>query len=211
MKSYTPQKLVAVSRYRKFFPTLPEEIRRDVYLRMKILLMAEQQYCDKGNYKHIAQILTSIALYRSLQAHGKTEEEAFQIVSTEMWKALTPDIYQKLARHSWFLPAMKKILPFGFRHGSGTGWKYEWHLDEDPKERFHFECRECVYRHIFEEQNLMKLGAMFCHSDIINYGKLPYIDFKRSKTLCQGGDCYDFDLNSHQTKAGDGRERTISV
>ena len=38
MKSYTPQKLVAVSRYRKFFPTLPEEIRHDVYLRMKILL-----------------------------------------------------------------------------------------------------------------------------------------------------------------------------
>ena len=25
MKSYTPEKLVAVSRYRKFFPTLPEE------------------------------------------------------------------------------------------------------------------------------------------------------------------------------------------
>ncbi len=188
MKRYTPEKLVAISRYKEYFPTLPKEIQRDVYQRMRTLLMEEQQYCDKGKYKHIAQILTSIALYRSLQAHGRSEEEAYQIVSTEMWKVLTPDTFQKLARHSWFLPAMKKILPFGFRHGSGAGWKYEWHLDEDPKDRFHFECRECVYKHIFEEQNLMKLGAMFCHSDIINYGNLPFTNFIRSKTLCQGGD-----------------------
>ncbi|MCR5565897.1 MAG: hypothetical protein K6F61_03535, partial [Clostridiales bacterium] len=87
---------------------------------MRILLLEEQQYCDKGNYKHIAQILTSIALYRSLQAHGKTEEEAYQIVSTEMWKALTAGTYQKLAGHSRSLSAIKKSLPFGFRHGSGT-------------------------------------------------------------------------------------------
>ena len=113
MKSYTPEKLVAISRYRNYFPTLPTEIQQDVYRRMRDLLLEEQQYCDRRNYKHIAQILTSIALYRSLQAYGRTEEEAFQIVSTEMWKALTPDTYQKLARHSWFLPAMKKILPFG--------------------------------------------------------------------------------------------------
>ena len=211
MKSYIPEKLVAVSRYRRFFPTLPEEIQQDIYLRMGVLLEEEKQYCDQGNYKHIAQILTSIAIYRSLQAHGKTEEEAYRIVSEEMWKALTPDTYRKLARHSWFIPAMKKILPFGFRHGSGVGWRYEWHLDDDPKDRFHFECRECVYHHIFEEQNLMKLGAMFCHSDIINYGNLPHIDFRRSQTLCQGGDCCDFDFVRHSTDAGDGWERTKSV
>ncbi len=211
MKPSTPEKLIAVSRYRKFFPTLPAEIRQDVYQRMGALLKEEQRYCDRGNYKHIAQILTSIALYRSLQAHGKTEEAAYRNVSTAKWKALTPDPYGELAKHSWFLPAMKKILPFGFRHGSGTGWRYEWHLDEDPKDRFHFECRECVYKHIFEEQGLMKLGAMFCHSDIINFGSLPYTDFRRSKTLCQGGDCCDFDFVRHATDAGDGWERTKSV
>ncbi len=211
MKPYIPEKLIAVSRFRQFFPTLPAEIRLDVCRRMNVLLDEERQYCDKGNYKHIAQILTSIALYRSLQAHGRTAEEAFRIVSTEMWKALTPDTYRKLAKYPWFLPAMKKILPFGFRHGSGKGWKYEWHLEEDPKDRFHFECRECVYRHIFEEQNLMKLGAMFCHSDVINFGSLPYTDFRRTKTLCQGGDCCDFDFVRHSTDAGDGWERTQSV
>ncbi len=58
---YTPEKLVTVSRYQNYFPTLPEEIRRDVYARMGELLEEEKAYCDRGNYKHMAQILTSVA------------------------------------------------------------------------------------------------------------------------------------------------------
>ena len=72
MKKYTPEALAAVSRYRKYFPTLPEEIQQDAYAMMRELLEQEKRWCDKGNYKHIAQILTSIALYRVLQQHGKT-------------------------------------------------------------------------------------------------------------------------------------------
>ena len=203
--------MVKISRYSNYIPTLPDDIQRDIYSKMQKLIEEEKKYCDDGNYKHMSQIFTSIALYRTLQEHGKSEEEAYKITSEEMWKSLTPESYKKMAKLPFFLPMMKKILPFGFRHGSGAGWRYEWHLDEDPKNRFHFECRECVYRHIFEEQNLMKLGAMFCHSDIINFGNLPYTDFKRTKTLCQGGDCCDFDFVRHETDAGDGWERTESV
>ena len=210
MKQYAPEKLVAISRYRKYFPTLPKEVQADIYARMRELIVEEKRYCDQGNYKHMAQIFTSIALYQTLQKHGMSEEEAFKITSEEMWKALTPKTYQKLARLPFFMPLMKKILPFGFRHGSGTGWRYVWHMD-DPKDRFHFECRECVYRRIFEEQNLMKLGAMFCHSDVINFGELPFTDFKRTKTLCQGGDCCDFDFIRHKTDAGDGWQRSKSI
>ena len=210
-KKYIPEKMVKISRYSKYVPTLPDDIQRDIYSKMRMLIEEEKKYCDDGNYKHVSQIFTSIAIYRTLQEHGKSEEEAYKITSEEMWKSLTPESYKKMAKLPFFLPMMKKILPFGFRHGSGTGWRYEWHLDEDPKNRFHFECRECVYRHIFEEQNLMKLGAMFCHSDIINFGNLPYTDFKRTKTLCQGGDGCDFDFVRHDTDAGDGWERTESI
>ena len=210
-KEYKPEKLVAVSRYQKLFPTLPKEIQQDIYNRMRDLLIEEKRWCDKGNYKHIAQILATIALYETLQRHGKSEPEAFKTVSEAMWGALTPSSYQKMAKVPFFLPLMKKILPFGFRHGSGAGWKYDWHLDEDPKDRFHFECRECLYRHIFGERNLMNLGAMFCRSDIINFGNLPYTDFKRTKTLCQGGDCCDFDFIRHRTDAGNGWERSKSI
>ncbi len=211
MKAYTPENLVKISRYRELFPTLTEDVLQDVYRRIQELVTEEQQWCDKGNYTHIAQILTTIALYEVLQRHGKSEPEAYWTVSRAMWGALTPKSFQKMARNRFFLPMMKKILPFGFRHATGAGWKYTWHLDEDPKDRFHFECRECLYWHIFGERNLMKLGAMFCHSDIINYGSLPYTDFRRTKTLCQGGDCCDFDFVRHKTDAGDGWERYNSI
>ena len=62
MSMYIPEKLVSISRYQDYFPTLSPNIQRDVYTRMAELIAEEKQYCDKGNYKHMAQILTSIAL-----------------------------------------------------------------------------------------------------------------------------------------------------
>ena len=56
--NYTPEKLVAISRYQNYFPSLTAEIREDVYARMRELIEEEKAYCDKGNYKHMAQILT---------------------------------------------------------------------------------------------------------------------------------------------------------
>ena len=165
MKQYTPEKLVAVSRYRNYFPTLPGNIQHDVYARMSMLLTEEKAYCDRGNYKHMAQILTSIALYEVLQNHGKSEAEAYKIVSGEMWKFLDPSGMQKLAKKSFFLPLMKRVVPFGFKKGSGVGWRYTWHKD-GPRDEFRFECNECIYFKILGKRNLLKLGAMCCHADI---------------------------------------------
>ena len=50
MKEYEPVKLVAASRYRRCFPTLPAEVREDVYARMRVLIREERAWCDKGNY-----------------------------------------------------------------------------------------------------------------------------------------------------------------
>ena len=210
MKKYEPEALVKISRYQNYFPTLVPELQRNVYRRMKDLIEEEKEYCDDGNYKHMAQILTSIALYEALQQYGKSEEEAYRIVSEEMWNFLDPSGMQKLAKLPFFLPLMKKIVPFGFKKGSGFGWRYTWHQD-DPNDEFHFECNECIYAKILGKRNLMKLGAMCCHADVINYGSLPYTDFIRTKTLCQGGDVCDFRFVRHTTDAGDGWERTKSI
>ncbi len=74
MKAYKPKSLVAVSRYQNYFPTMTTDVQQDVYARMEELIEEEKGYCDKGNYKHMAQIFTSIALYEVLQNHGKSEE-----------------------------------------------------------------------------------------------------------------------------------------
>ena len=127
-----------------------------------------------------------------------------------MWKFLDPSGMRKLAKKSFFLPLMKKIVPFGFNKGSGAGWRYTWHRD-DPKDEFRFECRECLYAKILRKRGLLKLGAMCCHADIINYGSLPYTDFIRTETLCQGGTVCDFRFVRQAADAGDGWERTKSI
>ena len=210
MSKYTPEKLVTVSRYQNYFPTLSADIRHDTYARMSELLEEEKEYCDKGNYKHMAQIITSVALYETLQKHGKSEAEAYRTVSEEMWKFLDPSGIRKLAKRRFFLTLMKKIVPLGFKNGSGTGWRYTWHKD-DPKDEFSFECNECIYEKILRRRGLLKLGQMCCQADIINYGELPYTDFIRTETLCRGGKRCDFRFVRHETDARDGWERSRSI
>ena len=197
MSKYIPEKMVKISRYQNYFPTLSPDIQQEIFGRMAELIEEEKDYCDRGNSRHMAQILTSIAMYEVLQKHGKSEEEAYRTVSEEMWKFLDPSGMQKLARKRFFLPLMKKIVPFGFRKGSGAGWRYTWHND-DPKDRFHFETNECIYAKILGRRGLMKLGTMCCQADVINYGNLPYTDFRRKKTLCYGDDCCNFDFVRHE-------------
>jgi hypothetical protein len=98
----------------------------------------------------------------------------------------------------------------GFRKGSGAGWRYTWH-EGGPKDELRFECNECPYARVLGPRGLMKLGAMCCHADIINYGELPYTDFIRTQALCQGGDGCDSRFVRHATDAGDGWERSQSV
>ena len=60
MKKYEPEKMAASSRYRKYFPTLSDDIQRDFFGRIGELLTEEREYCDKSIYSHMCQILTSI-------------------------------------------------------------------------------------------------------------------------------------------------------
>ena len=41
MKKYIPENMVKISRYQNFFPTLSEDIRRDIYTRMEELIHPE--------------------------------------------------------------------------------------------------------------------------------------------------------------------------
>lgn len=48
------------------------------------------------------------------------------------------------------------------------------------------ECNECIYAKILGKRNLMRLGSMCCHADIINYGSLPYTNNKRTERYAMG-------------------------
>lgn len=209
-KEYMPLNMVMNGRYAVLFKKLTPEVQADVLSRMERLIAEETDYEDKGNYGHLCNILPTIAIDGALQKSGKSADEAFELISTHMWASLTPRSFRRLSKWPFFVPLMKIIVPFGFKHGSGRGWKYAWHLDEDPAHVFHFECLECLYKYEFGKRGLLeRFGPMFCYSDVINYGNLHNIDFIRTQTLCQGGDCCDFCFVRH--KKGEVWERSKSI
>ena len=153
-KVYEPLNMVMNGRYVVLYKKLESEVQADVLTRMAVLIAEEQAsgYADKGNYGHLCNILPTIAIDEALQKHGKSAEEAFALISTHMWAALTPETFQKMSKLPFFLTVMRKIIPLGFKYGSGKGWKYVWH-PEDPKEYYHFETLECLYHYEFGKRN----------------------------------------------------------
>ena len=63
MKAYTPENLVAVSRYQRYFPTLPADIRQEVLERIAELIDEEKKNPFPGsmpisNENYIETVLT---------------------------------------------------------------------------------------------------------------------------------------------------------
>jgi len=192
MKSYTAAEMAKNSRFTEYWLKLDETTRKNVLARIDDLGAHEKQNCDKGNYKHLSNIFTALALYEELQKQGLSEDKACREVGEAMWKheeTFSKPKMVKFSGYGFFLPFMKKFLPTMFANGSGYGWKYTWHRD-DPKDLLRFECNACIYAQILPKYNASHLGSIFCHADVINYGELQNIDFIRTETLCQTGrDC----------------------
>lgn len=142
MKEYLPQKMIASSRYKVLFASLDSGKQKRVLVRLMQLVEEEREYCDKGNYGHLCNILTTIALDEVLQADGMSADDAYKLISESMWAALNPKPIQMFARMPFFLPLMRRLVPIGFRYGSGKGWRYTWFKNE-PADEFHFECNQC--------------------------------------------------------------------
>ena len=114
-------------RYAVLYGKLAPLIQQEVLSRMAELIEEERDYEDKGNYGHFCNILPTIAIDEALQ---------------------------KMSKLPIFLSVMRKIIPLGFKYGSGKGWKYVWH-PEDPKDYYHFETLECLYKHVFTKYGVL--------------------------------------------------------
>ena len=201
--------MIRKSRYIDYFNTLDDSLKKQIIGRINQLIIEENKYCDNGNYDHLCNIFSAIAIYETLQNNGYSEAEAFDITGNEMYRYIQrkKELFQKLSLRKWFWSVMKIIVPIGFRLGSGTGWKFKWFKSNNSNE-YYFETHECIYQKIFKDRNLVKLGPMFCKCDIINYGELNNIDFIRKGTLCYGDDKCDFKFVKY--KNGELLERTNS-
>lgn len=195
MKKYNANNLIKNSRFKEYFPTLDEKMQNNVVDRINDLIEKESIYCDKGNFDHLSNLFTALALYEEFIKNGNNETEAANKVGEIMWdfvsRTSAPKM-KKMGNLKIFIPFMKKFLPKMFAKGSGYGWKYTWHNDTDPKNVISFECNECIYATLLKKYNATKLGGVFCHCDIINYGNFDHIDFVRTDTKCITGNPCNF-------------------
>lgn len=193
MKAYRAKKMIRKSRHFPYYSTLEPPLREAVLREMDQLIREEQAFCDSGNYQHLCNLFAAIALYQVLRQQGKPKEEALHILAEELYRFILPgrDRFRRLAKRFWFWPVMKKLIPVGFRLGSGVGWRYTW-FPHQPRDQFQFEVNECIYQKIFRKRGLEELGPIFCKCDVIQYGQLPGIDFQRTGTLCHGDEMCDF-------------------
>lgn len=194
-KAYKGQPMLAASRFRNFYPTLPEGVKQAAAERIDELAAENPEYCDAGNYDHLCNIFSALALYEALQNSGKSKDEAFRRVSEAMWAFVengTAKTYRKVFALPGMLKLLGRLLPTMFAKGSGYGWRYVWHTDTSTGRRLQFECTSCIYAQIFAKYGTPELGPMFCHCDDINYGSIPGLSFRRQHTLCKDGQPCDF-------------------
>lgn len=210
-KTYTAREMVQASRFVQYWESLDAGLQREALGRIDELVAREQVYCDRGNYSHLANMFTALALYEGLQRRGRSEEEACREVGEAMWRheeQFTKPKMVKFSGYGFFLPFMKRFLPSMFARGSGYGWRYTWHRD-DPKDLLRFECNACIYAQILPRYGAARLGGIFCHADVVNYGELQGIDFIRTETLCQTGQDCNFRFERHPK--GEAFTRTKSI
>ncbi len=192
-KKYLGKDLILNSRYKDYFQSLDEKVKEKIIERINELVVENKEYCDKGNYNHLSNIFSALALYQVLQEYT-SKEDAFKIVSEEMWKTMesTKAKLQKLLKVPGIFYLIGKFLPNMFKIGSGYGWKYTFHPETQSRHYLQFESNECIYKKIFSKYEVPELGPMFCHADDINFGELEGIKFTRNHTLCRDGIDCDF-------------------
>ena len=191
-KEYTGALLVAQSRWQDAMFDYPREQRDAVVARVEELIGEHPEYCDEGNYAHLCNLFTGLALYEWYLGQGRTKEDAYRLTAEPMWAYVEKGakLYRALIRIPGFFGVFAKLLPKMFESGSGYGWEHAWH--ETSGERIEFEEVACIYAQILEQHGCREMGCMFCHADVINYGSLKGVTFTREHTLCKDGQVCDF-------------------
>lgn len=192
---YTGKKLMKKSRFIDLFKTLSSNEQEEIYKRIDSLILENKEYVDKGNYAHLCNIFSSIATYEVLAKSLNNKEEAFKKVSEAMWTFVensTAKFYRKILKKKGMLKLLGKMIPSYFEKGSGYGWKYVFSEETSTDSHLEFKCTKCIYAEIFAKYNVKELGPAFCHCDVINYGHIEGITFKREHTLCVDNQPCDF-------------------
>lgn len=192
MKKYVPAKMIAQSRFSTFYEAWDDTEKMKLIARINQLIEENSEYVDSGNYGHLCNLLTSLAMIMVLEESGKTRDEAEKQVADAMYEYIKPQILsmKKLANHGWFVRFLKITMPLKFKTTLGYGWKVEF--PKCPADTFSMITHKCIYQQIFSKYQMPEMTAVFCKVDDVLYGELPRAKFLYTEQIGTGGSMCDY-------------------
>ena len=184
--------MIKKSRFKDYFKTLDENESKLVLENISLLVEENKEYADNNNYEHLCNLFSSLALVKTKVSLGLSKVESEKLVFDAMYAYLEPQVgkMQKLAKHKWFVPMLKKLMPIKFKHTLGHGWNVEF--PEAPKTKFCMITHACIYHQIFTKYGYPEMTCGFCKVDDMLYSALPHTKFSYYERLGEGGSFCDY-------------------
>ena len=146
-----------------------------------------------GQQKKIFEkmLLPRIALYKTLQENGYTQQEAYDLLEKHMI-----EIGAKPQRKNYgFMdkfPFAYQLFRFGFTHVVPSSNLWEADIDKSKKDEFKVTMHKSFWHDTYVEYGCPEVCAQACKCDDLTYGGLRHIEYLRTQTLGTGGSCCDF-------------------
>lgn len=140
----------------------------------------------------IQTILPRIALYKSLQAEGLSEDDVYKYMRKYMLEIVAAKKHSSTAKME-IVPGFYAIYSKVFLKIMQTTDLQE-SVQEHGKDHFNVTITKCLWHTACVENGCEELCRLFCDVDDVTYGGLKKIGFTRTKTLGYGGDWCDFHM-----------------
>lgn len=189
---YVPKKMIKKSRFKDFYLTLDNDVRKNVSSNIDKLINENPSYTDKKNFSYLCNLFTSLALEQVFEDIGKSRKESIEIVKNAMYKYIEPQVEEmkKLSKSKYFIPFLKVTMPIKFKLTLGYGWQLEF--PKASADEFKMTTHKCIFSEIFSKYNIPEMTAIFCHVDDILYKNLPGADFIYTEQIGTGGKVCDY-------------------
>lgn len=140
----------------------------------------------------IQTILPRIALYKSLQAAGLSDDDVYKYMRKYMLEIVAAKKHSSTVKME-IVPGFYAIYSRVFLKIMRTTDLQE-SVQEHGKDYFNVTITKCLWHTACVENGCEELCRLFCDVDDVTYGGLKKIGFTRIKTLGYGGDCCDFHM-----------------
>lgn len=140
----------------------------------------------------IQTILPRIALYKSLQAEGLSDDDVYKYMRKYMLEIVAAKKHSSTTKME-IVPGFYAIYSKVFLKIMQTTDLQE-SVQEHGKDYFNVTITKCLWHTACVENGCEELCRLFCDVDDVTYGGLKKIGFTRTKTLGYGGECCDFHM-----------------